>query len=75
MLVPGRLPRRTVRFRVLAEERIVLSATVRTTAACRYRLQGRTFALAADSSAIPVETRFLGSASLTRAARRRTASS
>ena len=37
---------------------------MRTTVGCRYRLQNRTFALAADTFAITVETRFLGSASL-----------
>ena len=53
-----------VRIRVLAEGRQVVSATVRTTAGCRYRLQDRAFALADDVFAITVETRFLGSASL-----------
>lgn len=53
-----------VRIRVLAQGRRVLTATVRTTAGCRYRLQDRAFALEAETARITVETRFLGSGSL-----------
>ncbi len=60
----GRLPRRPradPRPRGAAH---VATATVRTTVGCRYRLQNRAFALAADTFAITVETRFLGNAAL-----------
>ena len=53
-----------VRIRVLAQDRPIVTSTVRTTAGCRYRLQDRAFALEADTAAITVETRFLGSDSL-----------
>jgi len=53
-----------VRIRVLAQDRHVVTATVRTTAGCRYRLQDRAFALEADTGTITVQTRFLGSDSL-----------
>lgn len=54
-----------VRIRVVAQDRRhVVTATVRTTAGCRYRLQDRAFALEADTAAITVQTRFLGSDSL-----------
>ena len=53
-----------VRIRVLAQNRHVVTSTVRTTTGCRYRLQDRAFALEADTAAITVQTRFLGSDSL-----------
>ena len=53
-----------VRIRVLVQARLVVTSTVRTTVGCRYRLQDRAFALEAGTSAITVETRFLGSATL-----------
>ena len=53
-----------VRIRVLAQDRHVVTSTVRTTAGCRYRLQDRAFALEADTASITVETRFLGSDAL-----------
>lgn len=53
-----------VRIRVRAQDRHVVTATVRTTVGCRYRLQDRAFALEADTAIITVETRFLGSDSL-----------
>ena len=53
-----------VRIRVLAQERHVVTATVRTTAGCRYRLQDRAFALEAGIDSLTVETRFLGSSTL-----------